>query len=113
MNNIKRFQEIFPPFVLAAAVLLLFFRTLSFGFVNLDDDRHVYENTSIRSFKTENWVRWFTQPVVSLYVPMVSYAVDYRISGNKPWGWPPRYAKIIVAAFVLGDIQKKIASAKI
>ena len=84
------FKKNFWRFVLLITIpLLLFGKVQSFEFVNWDDDRYVYENTTIRSFSAENWKTWLTQPYVSLYVPvpLLTYAVDYSFAGQDPAGY--------------------------
>lgn len=64
-------------------------KTLSFDFVNWDDDLYVYQNADIRAFSPENIKNWFTRSYVAIYVPipMFSYALDYLIHGLNPSGY--------------------------
>ncbi len=67
--------------LLLLIVAALFGKVQNLTFINFDDDRLVTANPDIRSFAPAQWVRWFTRPYVSMYVPlpMVTYALDYQL----------------------------------
>ena len=75
--------------VLAAIVLALFRPTLSFQFVNFDDDKQVVENPFIRSLSPENLGWIFTHFWITSYYPvrLLSFAIDYHFWGLDPEGY--------------------------
>lgn len=67
---------------------LVFLRSLSCGFINLDDPSYVVDNVSIRALDG-NLVRWsFTEPL-DFWIPLtfISLAVDYHFWGLNPFGF--------------------------
>lgn len=77
--------------VLLSAILLLtiivFSSSLSNDFTTWDDPDNVVDNPYIRDFSFSNIKTWFTKPLLAMYTPLVylSYAIDYKIGGLKPF----------------------------
>lgn len=67
---------------------LVFLRSLSCGFINLDDPSYVVDNVSIRALDG-NLVKWsFTEPL-DFWIPLtfISLALDYHFWGLNPFGY--------------------------
>ena len=77
------------PLLAAAAAFALFAPTLSFSFLNWDDDRYVLQNPWIRSWSAENLIHIFTKPYFANFLPLhlVSYTLDYSLWGLNPLGY--------------------------
>ena len=60
--------------------------SLDNGFVNWDDDTHVYANQEIRNLDGTAIRTFFTSYYLKMYAPitMVSYTLDYKIGGLDP-----------------------------
>ena len=58
---------------------------MSYPFVNCDDPQYVQDNLYL-SLNWNNLLRWWTTPVVGLYLPltMYSYMLDHLLGGIKP-----------------------------
>lgn len=69
--------------------LLVFLRTLSCGFVNMDDHDYVLNNLLIRQLDTATLVDVFTRPHVGFWMPLtwISLALDYHFWGLNPLGY--------------------------
>ncbi len=69
--------------------LLTFLPLFQNEFTNWDDNVYVTENTMITSLSGENIQRMFTEKVSSNHHPltMLVYAINYQISGLKPWSY--------------------------
>lgn len=78
--------------LLAVAVILLasagvYFCTFDDGFINLDDDRFITRNPSLRSVSPASVADLFARPHFGAYHPLhlLSYAIEYRLAGR----WRP------------------------
>jgi tetratricopeptide (TPR) repeat protein len=69
--------------ILVLSVFALYAKSLSYPFLNWDDPNYVTENRLIRSLGPAHLAEMFTKPHFNLYIPLtlVSYAVDYKLSG--------------------------------
>jgi len=78
-----------PGLIAAAITFLVYIPALSAGFVNWDDQRYVYENGLIRSIDLEFIKTIFSTIQVSNFHPitMLSYAVDFALWGDNPFGY--------------------------
>jgi protein O-mannosyl-transferase len=65
------------------------FRALQGQFVDWDDTIHITRNAAIRSLTLDNLGLMFTHPIAKLYCPLtwLSFAVDYQIWGQAPFGY--------------------------
>jgi hypothetical protein len=74
---------------IAAAGFLLYLPTLRFGFVSWDDSIYVTQNPWIRGWSSRNLTHIFTQPYFVSYMPLqlVSYVLDFGLSGLRPSGY--------------------------
>lgn len=74
--------------VLAVLTFLLYSRTLTFDFVNWDDDVYVYENLRLSEFSLQSFAWFFNHAYFNSYTPltMVSHAVDGAVWGLNPAG---------------------------
>ena len=82
----------FLPFACGGLVLLClltFANSLSGEFLNWDDDSLVTQNPHIRSLSGEAIGRMFSEPIGYTYQPLrlLSYAIDYRLWGDQPFGY--------------------------
>jgi Flp pilus assembly protein TadD len=62
---------------------VIYYKSVSFGFINWDDDRNVYENQDIRSLSASNIIKIFSSSNLKMYQPLttLSYAVEYKFKG--------------------------------
>ena len=75
--------------LLLLAVWLVFGQTVHFGFVNLDDDRYVYENRQVMGGLTAQGIGWaFTQNHAANWHPLtwMSHMLDCQIYGLESGG---------------------------
>ena len=75
---------------LLLAVALVFGQTVRHGFVNFDDKGYVYENPDLARGLTVDGIAWaFTTTKACNWHPLtwLSYFIDYRVCGLKPWGY--------------------------
>src|SRR6186713_864516 len=81
------------PILLLCGILLftVFIYSNSFnnGFTNWDDDSHVTNNEDIKSLSPESIGNMFMPTSKYMYHPVtiLSYAVNYKLSGLKPGGY--------------------------
>jgi hypothetical protein len=78
------------PAVLAGmACLVLYLRTISFDFVNLDDPFYVYDNPAIRILDWQFVVEAFMTSYMGWWMPLtwISFAADYHFWGVNPAGY--------------------------
>jgi protein O-mannosyl-transferase len=76
--------------LLLLAVLLVFGRSLGYGFVNFDDNEYVYDNPHLTHGLTGPSVAWaFTATECYNWHPLtwLSYLLDYQLYGLQPWGY--------------------------
>ena len=68
------------------ATAISYSNSLKNGFVNWDDDTHVYANQDIRNLDGPAVRTFFTSYYLKMYAPvtMISYALDYKIGGLDP-----------------------------
>jgi len=77
-------------FALAAIVWGVFGQTLRYDFVNFDDNLYVYDNPDVPLGLTQTGIKQaFTKHYVGIWLPltMVSYQLDYELSGMNPAGY--------------------------
>jgi protein O-mannosyl-transferase len=75
---------------LVLAVAAVFGKTVSYDFVNFDDDVVVYQNPIVTHGVTMHGVaRAFTKSVEGMWYPLtlLSYMLDSQLYGTKPWGY--------------------------
>ena len=83
-NGIHRWSIVSVCFLLAAAVIGLYSRTLSHSFINLDDFLFVRDNTHIQQGLTLHGIQWaFTNWMAGLWKPLtwISYMLDIELFG--------------------------------
>lgn len=75
--------------VAVAVCLLVYLRTLTCGFVNLDDPQYVYDNPAIRTFDLQFIIESFTTSYMGWWMPLtwISFAADYLFWGLNPLGF--------------------------
>jgi protein O-mannosyl-transferase len=76
--------------LLVLAVLLVFGRSLGYGFVNFDDDVYVYQNPHLARGLTAEGMAWaMTTTRCDNWHPAtwLSYLLDYQLNGLTPWGY--------------------------
>ena len=81
--------EIVICLIITAAIILVYFRTITFGFIDFKDNIFVYENPFVRDVLSfHNIFRSFTYARDGFWVPitMISYMIDYTLFGPNP-GW--------------------------
>ena len=68
------------------ATAISYSNSLKNGFVNWDDDTHVYANQDIRNLDGPAVRAFFSSYYLKMYAPvtMISYALDYKIGGLDP-----------------------------
>ena len=77
------------PFALAAVTFLAFVPALLNGFVEWDDYKNLFENTSYRGLGWEQ-IRWmFTSTLMGHYIPVtwLTFTLDYALWGTNPLGY--------------------------
>jgi hypothetical protein len=75
--------------ILTVVTLLLYVRTVTFQFVNFDDDVHVYENPYVRAGLSWSGLVWaFQIHGPSQWHPLawMSHQLDWQLFGNNPAG---------------------------
>ena len=82
----KNFQLWLWAGLIILATAFAYSNSLSNGFVNWDDDAHVFANQDIRNLDGPAIRAIFTNYYVKMYAPvtMISYALDYKIGGIDP-----------------------------
>ncbi len=110
-------------FILTALLVftfIVFYNSLHNDFVEWDDNEYVYQNEDIRSISPSSLAHLFTRPYVGMYSPlaMVTYAFDYQIWGNNPYGYHLtnllfHLANVILAFFLFYRLTQKKAIATI
>ncbi len=71
---------------LALLVLAVFSPCLNNGFINLDDNSYIVENSLIRDISPANIKSWFSSGYEGNYYPLVllAYALEYKVNGPDP-----------------------------
>ncbi|MBI5806198.1 tetratricopeptide repeat protein [candidate division TA06 bacterium] len=71
---------------LALLVLAVFSPCISNGFINLDDNSYIVENSLIRNISPANIKSWFSSGYEGNYYPLVllAYALEYKVNGPDP-----------------------------
>ena len=66
-----------------------FFPILNNGFINFDDPQYLTENPVVQNLNTENFKRFFTQPFVGNYQPivMLCYSIQFKFAGLSAGGY--------------------------
>ncbi len=74
--------------VLSALTFILYSQTLTFDFVNWDDDVYVYDNARAYEFSLSTIVWFLLHPYFNSYTPvtMLSHVADIAVWGLKPAG---------------------------
>src|SRR6185369_3246424 len=87
--DLNRYSVLKVAMTAAIIVLLVYMRTLSCDFVNLDDPAYIIENTGIRSLGSEFWYWAFATFPINYWMPVlwISFAVDYHFWGLNPFGY--------------------------
>jgi Tfp pilus assembly protein PilF len=76
--------------LLAAITFAVFGQTARFGFINLDDDKYVYENPAVQGGLSARSLAWIvTHADCGFYHPltMLSLMADYQLYGLQPAGY--------------------------
>ena len=75
--------------VLIVFTSLLYWQSLYYDFVNLDDNAHVYENPVITSLQWENISEMFTGERMGNWIPLtqLSFAIDHHFGELDPMGY--------------------------
>jgi len=71
---------------LALLVLAVFSPCINNGFINLDDNSYIVENSLIRNLSPANIKSWFSSGYEGNYYPLVllAYALEYKVNGPDP-----------------------------
>lgn len=74
---------------MAAVAAAQYLPSLSYQFLNWDDDRYVLQNPWIRSWSAGNLTHVLTKPYFNNFLPLhlLSYMVDYSLWGLNPFGY--------------------------
>ncbi|MCL2878308.1 MAG: hypothetical protein FWF13_05960, partial [Acidobacteria bacterium] len=89
-SEIVQEKKSFQVWIWAGLIILVtalaYSNSLDNGFVNWDDDTHVYANQDIRNLDGLAIRTFFTSYYLNMYAPvtMISYALDYKIGGLDP-----------------------------
>ncbi len=88
MGMSEKYTTSFAAVAVLAFTFLLFSPTLTFDFVNWDDDVYVYDNVRAYEFTLTGLLWFFVNPYFHSYTPvtMVSHAADVALWGLKPAG---------------------------
>jgi Flp pilus assembly protein TadD len=89
LSSVLAFKKSHLIFVLAALTMLVlaaFRPCFNNGFINLDDNSYIVENSLIRSISPSNVQTWFAAGYQGNYYPLVllTYALEYKINGPDP-----------------------------
>lgn len=87
--NPKNYRLITVSLSTVLVCLLVYLRSLSCGFVNVDDPDYVLSNQAIRSLNGDFFIWAFTEPHSGWWMPLtwISFAVDYLFWGLDPAGY--------------------------
>jgi tetratricopeptide (TPR) repeat protein len=88
-NFLKTNRDLIVILTLTALVLVIYFQTTGFGFLNLDDNQYVYENRNLTSGLTWESVKWSFRAFYSAnWHPLtwLSHAADIQMFGLSPGG---------------------------
>ncbi|HVE56103.1 MAG TPA: tetratricopeptide repeat protein [Pyrinomonadaceae bacterium] len=88
-NFFKTNRELIVFTVLSVLVLLIYWQTTRFGFINLDDNQYVYENPAVRSGLSWESLRWALTAFHSAnWHPLtwISHILDTRFFGLNAGG---------------------------
>lgn len=87
-NFLSGYEKYFLPIVLSIT-FICFLPSLQNKFINLDDTQYVVENPVVKDFNSENLKIIFSEQFVGNYQPvtMLSYMIDYKFFGMKPFGY--------------------------
>jgi protein O-mannosyl-transferase len=104
-----------PFLVLLVAIVVVYFRVLSAGFVSFDDDIHVYANPFLNPPTLESVARLWQKPYEELYVPL-AYTIFAAIAA---WARVPSHVDMSVghpvsldpAAFHVVSVALHVANA--
>lgn len=90
----KNLRELIPKnwsiiLILFLAILGIYYATLPYPFLNLDDPYYINWNPYIRDLTWRGIYKIFSQPVVDNYFPLqiLSYAFDFQIWHSQPFGY--------------------------
>lgn len=85
----ERKRTAFCLLVVAALTFVVHSGVLKSEFVNVTDGREVLRNRFIRDIDTAKLKHILTKPVAGAYLPLktLSYALDYKIWGLRPFGY--------------------------
>lgn len=74
--------------LLFAGTVLLYSRTVGFGFVNYDDSGHVYDNVHVQAGLTLESLRWALIGEGVIWNPLtrLSHLLDGQLYGQRAWG---------------------------
>ena len=93
-NRKKTLIELIPKnwtliFILFLAILGIYYATLPYPFLNLDDPYYINDNRYIRDLTSTGIYRIFSRPIVDNYFPLqiLSYAFDFQIWHSQPFGY--------------------------
>jgi Flp pilus assembly protein TadD len=90
----KAFKELISSnwlifFILFLAILVAYYNTLNYPFINLDDPDYIKGNLYIRDLSWRGIYEIFSRPIVGNYFPLqiLSYAIDYKLWNLNPFGY--------------------------
>jgi len=96
MDNLTLFEKldiknrkVLLAVILFVSAFLLYSTTITHELVNYDDDWLIKDNSVIRSLSLKNIWKMFSGPTGTDYLPLkeLSYALDYRLFENSPYGY--------------------------
>ncbi|MBI5376446.1 MAG: tetratricopeptide repeat protein [Candidatus Schekmanbacteria bacterium] len=96
MDNLTLFEKldlnnrkVSLALILFVSAFLLYSSTITHELVNYDDDWLIKDNSVIRSLSLKNILKMFSGPTGTDYLPLkeLSYALDYRLFENNPYGY--------------------------
>ncbi len=88
-RHFTRLRGLGALFALSYLVVVVFYPTTGFGFVDYDVEQQVLSNPHVRGLTSENLRHIFTSRCINSYYPIrtLSYAVDYSVWGLNPCGF--------------------------
>ena len=72
---------------LSLITILIFYKTLSFGFLEWNESNLITNNQEVQNLSFKNIVSYFTNYEIDGYYPItkLSYAIDYKIGNKNPF----------------------------
>jgi Tfp pilus assembly protein PilF len=111
-NPLSRQREINVVILLAAVVIVIYYKTFHFGFIDLDDNQYVFDNPFIRNGLNFATIKWaFTSYYAANWHPItwLTHALDISLAGmNAGWAHGVNVALHLVNSILVFVVLSKL-----